>query len=253
MIRSYEALVLAEVLVLALFLHRAARGFALARFAAPVLLGFVVVLQHRSVWVATLTGAMAAILIGRSASSRSAEQILLVVAIVTMTALPLALDERLASVGQQVGSSAGNALEGRGTTGSDSKAGGKSSANGHAEARIRLPSDRTSEATPAVCPRGERQRCSQDRLSRAQLLRPDPVANTGLFGLLTFSAHHGLCGPRPVPPVCQSSRGGPRDERVCLVLILMQLAYYIPYGADYLQSLVFGVAIAYASPRTTVR
>ena len=32
-----------------------------------------------------------------------------------------------------------------------------------------------------------------------------------------------------------------------LVLMAMQLAYYVPYGTDYLQSFIFGIALAYVA------
>ena len=241
-IRSYEALVLAEVLVLALFLHRAAGGLALARLATPLLLGFVVVLQHRSVWVATLVGAMAAILIGRSASSRSAEQLFLVVAIVTLTALPLALDDRLSSVGQQVGSSAGNALQGRGTTGERLESWGqiigKWASGGPNTIAIgqNFGSD-TSRYVHEESGSGVRK-----IVYPAHNFYVQTLSNTGLLGLVSFLIITAYV-VRGLYRICASGTGSPETSAL-LVLILMQLAYYVPYGADYLQSLVFGVAIA---------
>ena len=36
---------------------------------------------------------------------------------------------------------------------------------------------------------------------------------------------------------------------ILLVIVVMQLVYYVPYGTDYLQQLVLGCALAYVASR----
>jgi O-antigen ligase len=44
--------------------------------------------------------------------------------------------------------------------------------------------------------------------------------------------------------ICVSSQGTSADQ-LLLVFVLMQLVYYVPYGTDYLQALIFGIALTY--------
>ena len=87
-IRSHEALVLAQVLVASLFFARGSGWLVVARAISPLLLAVVVVLQHRSVWVAGLAGVLAALFVSRLQKGSAVGQSLLLVAIVVTTALP---------------------------------------------------------------------------------------------------------------------------------------------------------------------
>lgn len=244
-IRSFEALVLAEVLVVGLLLHRAARGFTLARILSPLILAFVVVLQHRSVWVATFAGLMGAILIARSRAGKSAEQVVLAVVIVAVTALPLAIDDRLAGIGGQLGSSAGSALEGRGTTGerveSWKEIVGQWSQGGPRS--ILIGQSFGSDPTRYV---HDQDRGGLRKISyTAHNFYVQTLANMGLLGLGSFLAAAAYV-LRGLYRICAESTEG-AEANALLVLIIMQLVYYVPYGTDYLQSLFFGVALAYVA------
>jgi asparagine N-glycosylation enzyme membrane subunit Stt3 len=46
---------------------------------------------------------------------------------------------------------------------------------------------------------------------------------------------------------------GGMTTQVLLVLVVMQMAYYVPYGTDYLQGLLFGVALAYVAAHQPAR
>ena len=244
-IRSFEALVLAEVLVIGLLLHRAASGFTLARILSPLILACVVVLQHRSVWVATFAGLMGAILIARSRAGKSAEQAVLAVVIVAVTALPLALDDRLAGIGVQVGSSAGSALDGRGTTGerveSWKEIVGQWAQGGPRS--ILIGQSFGSDPTRYV---HDQDRGGLRKISyTAHNFYVQTLANMGLLGLGSFLVAAGYV-LRGLYRICAAGNEGP-EANALLVLIIMQLAYYVPYGTDYLQSLLFGIALAYVA------
>lgn len=74
--------------------------------------------------------------------------------------------------------------------------------------------------------------------------------NTGLVGLSAMLAAFAYV-IRGLYRLNRDGVGG-TETQILLVLILMQMAYYIPYGEDYLQGLLFGVALAYVaahSPR----
>ena len=69
--------------------------------------------------------------------------------------------------------------------------------------------------------------------------------NLGLAGLFAFLAVVWYVA-RGLYRRCASAVGDPVAE-VLLTLLLMQLAYYVPYGTDYLQSVVLGLCIAYVA------
>jgi hypothetical protein len=231
-IRSFEALVIAEVLVIGLLFHRAASGFTLARILSPLLLACVVVLQHRSVWVATFAGLVGAILVARSRAGKSAEQVVLAVVI-------------LADIGVQVGSSASSALDGRGTTGerveswkeivSQWAQGGPRS--------ILIGQSFGSDPTRYV---HDQDRGGLRKISyTAHNFYVQTLSNMGLLGLGCFlvAATYTLRG---LYRICAAGTEG-EEVNALLVLIIMQLVYYVPYGTDYLQSLLFGIALAYVA------
>ena len=116
-IRSFEALVLAQVLVASLFFARGTGGLVVARAVSPLLLAAVVTLQHRSVWVAALAGVLASLFVSRLQKGSVLGQSLLLVAIVVTTALPMFLSDKLSGVSGQITSSASAAVEERGSAG----------------------------------------------------------------------------------------------------------------------------------------
>ena len=242
-IRSHETLLLAQMLVVGLFFAAASKGAAMARVLSPVLLAAVITLQHRSVWVALLAGILASLLVARSKSGSRASQVLLLCAVVPATALPLAISDRAGELGGQVAASAGNALAGRGTAGE------------------RLESwteivKKWAAAGPRSIVVGQSFGTDNSRYVQAGeqggVKKIDYIAhnhyvqtlfNFGLVGLGAFLAAVAfvLSG---LYRLCASDRGGPAAEAL-LVMVVMQLVYYVPYGTDYLQHLIFGVALAF--------
>jgi O-antigen ligase len=69
--------------------------------------------------------------------------------------------------------------------------------------------------------------------------------NAGLLGLGAFLVAV-VYVVRGLYRVCAAGQGGP-EAQALLVLVIMQLVYYVPYGTDYLQNLIFGIAMSYVA------
>lgn len=244
-VRSHEAMVLGQVFVLGLFFAAVSRGALLARFFSPVLLAGVLALQHRSVWLAVLVGVMAGVFVARSRSGSRLGQVLLLAAIVTITALPLAFSDKLSGVTDQVAGSANRAVDGDGSVGErlDNWQGLIRLWAGGGPRSIAIGQSFGSDATRYV----------QDKVHggvhKIEYFAHNHYVQTlfnlglvGLFGFLAVSAYTMLGLYR----LCARAGGDPAAEAL-LALMAMQLAYYVPYGTDYLQSVILGVALAYVA------
>ncbi len=243
-IRSFETLVLAQVLVASLFFARGSGWLVMARAISPILFALVVLLQHRSVWGASIAGVLASLYLSRLQRGSVVGQAVLLLGIVVTTSLPMVLSDKLSGVSGQISTSADDALEQRGTTGERLNS-WKEIVNNWAVAGPRSIAIGQSFGT-------DPSRFVKDdagvvrRLTyTAHNMYVQTLFNTGLVGLGAFLLAavyvvHGLYR------ICASGRsGGP--AQALLVLIIMQLFYYIPYGTDYLQSLIFGVALSYVA------
>lgn len=247
-IKSLEALVLVEVLVCGLFFAAASGGMRLGQIISPVLLGVVIALQHRSVWLAGLVGFLTYFLIGRSRQASATGQMLMLVGIAALTIAPMLFSSKLADVSQEVGNSAQRVLQGADTTGERLKnwkstidlwyQGGPKS--------IAIGMGFGGDSTRYIDAPGStgRQKISY----YAHNMYVQTLYNTGLIGLgaLLMAMAYVARG------LYRLSRndGGEVEARILLVLMAMQIAYYVPYGTDYLQSLLFGIALAYVAGRT---
>jgi len=243
-IRSYEALVLAQVLVASLFFARASGGLVAARALSPLLLAAVVVLQHRSVWVAALAGVLASVFLGRLQRGSAVGQAILLVGIVVTTSLPMFLTDKLSGVGDQITNSAGAALSERGSAG-ERLGSWKAIVDNWAAAGPRSIIIGQSFGTdPSRLVRDERGALRKLEYT-AHNMYVQTLFNTGLVGLGAFllAAAYAVRG---LYRICASGRGGVAAQAL-LALMLMQLVYYVPYGTDYLQSLIFGIALSYVA------
>ena len=241
---SSNTLVIAQMLVCGLFFAAAARGYAIARFVSPVLLGTVLVLQHRSVWLAAMVGVLVRLLLGNSKSGSAAKQIVLVGAIIAVTAVPLVFSDKLSGVTQQVGASASNVLAGKGTAGERLNSWREIIKNWYTAGprSILIGQSFGSDNTRYV----EDSRGGTRKIDYlAHNFYVQTLFNTGLLGLGAFllAAWYVMTG---LYRICRAGHGGVEAE-VLLVLMAMQLAYYIPYGTDYLQSFIFGISLAYVA------
>ena len=243
-IYSNQALVIAQVLVAGFFFAAASRGFTVARLLSPVLLGTTLVLQHRSVWLAALIGVLVRLLLGRSRSGSPFGQLVIVAGIVAATTVPLVFTEKLSGVTQQIGASTSSALEGEGSAGERLRSWNEIVKNWYG-AGVRSivigQSFGTDNSRYVTDSRGAMRKINY----MAHNLFVQTLFNTGLLGLLAFFATTSYL-IRGLYRICRDGHGGTEAE-VLLVLIAMQLAYYVPYGTDYLQSSLFGIALAYVA------
>lgn len=243
-IYSNHALVIAQVMVASFFFFIATPGFAAMRLLSPLLLGMVVVLQHRSVWVAAMAGIMARILLGKTKSGSALSQFAVVLVIAALTAIPLFLSDKLSGVTQQVSKSAAGALSGSGTGGERLQSWGELVKKWYTAGprSILIGQSFGSDSTRTVTDsRGESRQISYI----AHNLYVQNLYNTGILGLLTYSIAltYVLLG---LYRICKTERSDVHAE-VLFVLIVIQTIYYIPYGVDYLQALIFGAALAYVA------
>lgn len=248
-IKSNEALILAEVLLGGLFFAATARGLQVAQWLSPLLLGGVLTLQHRSVWLAALVGGLTRFLVVRSNRSSTVSQFLLVVAIVGITSIPMIFSEKLLGLTEQVQSSAERALKGGDTTGerfSNWKSLIELWYQGGAKSIVIGQSFGADSSRYVEDERGHEKKIKYF----AHNLYVQTLYNTGLVGLTAMLAAFAYV-VRGLYRLNRDGVGG-TETQVLLVLMVMQMAYYVPYGTDYLQGLLFGVALSYVavhSPR----
>lgn len=241
-IAAHEALLMAQVLVLGLFFPGSAKGARVARWLAPLLLGVVVALQHRSVWIAGLVGVVSALAVSRSAIESRLGQFAALVLVIALTALPLAFSERLSGLTGEIGRSAATALAGQRTVHSRlqdwrqtirewSQAGPKVILIGYSFGR-----DTTRSITTES---GERRNIQFSAHNHyVALLTELGILGLSAFLLLVF------------PALIALYRSCARDSEAViapalLALMAMQLAYYVPYGTNYLQHALLGVTVAF--------
>ncbi|MDP2267121.1 MAG: O-antigen ligase family protein, partial [Thiobacillus sp.] len=246
-IKSKEALVLAQVLIGGLFFAAAARGLQVAQWLSPLLLGATLALQHRSVWFAALVGVLTRFMAVRSKQSSTASQLLLVAAIVGVTAIPLVFSEKLSGLTQQIQQSAERALQGRDTTHerlSNWKSLIKLWYQGGAKSIV-IGQSFGADSSRYVEEEGGR---GVRKITYfAHNLFVQTLYTTGLVGLTALLAAFTYV-MRGLYRLTREGVGG-MDTQILLVIVVMQMAYYVPYQTDYLQSLLFGVALSYVAMR----
>ncbi len=244
-VRSHEALMLGQVFVVGLLFPGLGRGALAARFLAPATLAAVLALQHRSVWLAVLVGVMAGLFVARSRSGSRLGQVLLLAGIVSVTALPVVFSNQLSGVTDQVETSAAHAVAGDGSVGErfDNWQGLIKLWAGGGPRSLVVGQSFGSDSTRYV---HDQQRGGERKIDYfAHNHYVQTLYNLGLLGLGGFLAASWYA-LRGLYRRCASGEGDPVAE-VLLTLLLMQLAYYVPYGTDYLQSVILGLAVAYVA------
>ncbi len=244
-----EAMVLGQVFVASLFFAGLGRGVTLARFVSPFVLMAVLVLQHRSVWLAVLVGLMGGLMVGRSRRGSKLSQVLLLFAILAAISLPMLMSESLSGVTSQVTGSAASAVEGSGTVGERFQNWQgliKMWASGGPRSLLFGQSFGT-DATRFVQDGSGISR-KIDYAAHNHFVQT--LYNMGLVGLFGFLALVVHC----VKGLYRLSADGAGDgvAEMLLTLLLMQLAYYVPYSSDYLQSFILCVAVSYIASQQGV-
>ena len=249
-ITSNETLALAQLLLLGLMFPGSGQAVRPLRFAAPLLLAAVVALQHRSVWVAGLIGVVSAFALMRSASGSRAGQLLALVVVVSLTAVPAVLSERLTGVSREVGQSASTALAGQGSVHSRledwqqtlkewSRAGPRAWLIGYGFGR---------DTTRLLLNESGERRVVRFGTHNHYIAL---LTNTGLLGLTAFLALVAWV-LKGLYTLCLAGQAGAVAPTL-LTLIIMQLAYYVPYGGDTLQHALLGLAVAFVASQRNMK
>lgn len=239
---SNDALLLGQLLLGALYFSDAAPVLRSLRLWVPVLLGYVLALQHRSVWGAVLVGALSPLLSGRRAAS-AWRQLGLFVLILSVVVAPLLLAPR-SELAAQIGQSAQRAVRGQDTTAERLQSWGvilrrwvdlgpRSIAIGNPFGTDNSRYVIDSEGIPRLLEYG------------AHNMYVQTVFNTGLLGLAGF-----------VAALAAVLRGLRRrvaaDPSQPLPVLLFTLnvtlvVYFVPYGVTYTQGLWLGLGAACAA------
>ncbi len=236
------AAVVGGVFVVGLFYPRTASLLRRGRFLVPLFALAVIGLQHRSVWLAVLA-ALGARFALPAAGRRGSTQMLALALVLAVAAVPVLVTGRLGGVAQDIGLSANRAVAMTDT------------------AQVRLESwkfaiDKWRGGGPRAWAIGLPLGTSMDRYmvtSRNELRKNTFQAHNyyvqtlfsfGLVGLLANMAVYAWV-------MLRLYRLAPHPEEgevasALLLLLTLQLAFYITYGAHYLQALPLGVAAAYA-------
>lgn len=238
-IRSFEAILVAQVLVLGLFFAPLSPWTRVARWLTPVLLSIVVVLQHRSVWLASAVGVLGALSVGKAGGGKF-RQLLLLIGMAIVIALPVALSDKFSGVESDIAGSAEKAVSGQGTAGERLESWQeilKQWAAGGPRSLVLGQSFGSDTSRTVHTEQGVAKRISY----AAHNHYVQTLSNLGLLGLvgfvmISFFAVKGL--------VRLSASDGSPAAPALLVIVGMQLVYYIPYGTDYLQQLILGTAIS---------
>jgi hypothetical protein len=240
-IASEEAVVLAQLLVVMLFFPQVSPTLRRLRFLLPLLFIAIVVLQHRSVWLACFAGIVMRFVLP-AAGRRGVNQVIALVLATAVIAIPFALSGRLNLAATDVAQSADRAA-----TLSDT-------------ARGRLDSwkflfDKWREGGVRSVVIGQPLGTSMDRnvldanrdsrriVFSAHNYYIQTLFNTGIVGLgaslfLFFWVELRLY------QLARDPVRGPTASALFL-LVGVQMAYYLPYGIHYIQGLILGVAVAY--------
>lgn len=241
-IYANHTLVLAQVLVAGVFFSTVVPGLRWARILAPILFGVVVVLQHRSVWLALLVGVVASFMVNRSKRRGAGGQVLGLLAMMALVIASLVLGGGGGGgVASQIQTSAQRAVEGRDTTGARLQLWRTILVDvAKSDVRTILIGKPFGSDTRRIqeSDTGEKRTVS----FYAHNLYVQTLVNMGVIGVAALLlAFWFVCKRLYQACLLEAST----QTQLILVWMLMQVVYYVPYGQDYLQSAIFGLALAY--------
>lgn len=239
---SSAALALAQALIIGMFFGFLGAGAKFARLLLVALVGVVLVLQHRSVWLASLVGVGVSMLLARSQSISRLRQLAMLSAMVLVAGAGLTFGGKLT---EDIRSSASRALEGSGTVAARFE-NWRATITGWRDAGPRailigreFGSDKTRVVANAL---GEKVRIRFG----AHNIYVSLLTSTGVIGLgaLLWTIFGTM---RKLYAKNRSGGGDAPYDSVLLVLLAMQLVYYVAYSTDFLQFMIFGIAVAAAN------
>lgn len=241
-IGSDGAMVIAGAFVVGLFYAKSAGLSRSLRLMVPIFALVVIGLQHRSVWVAVLAAVGARFALP-AAGRRGATQLMVLALVLAVIAVPVLLSGGLGGVGRDISQSAGRAV----------------AMTDSAQVRLngwKFAFDKWRTGGPKALAIGLPIGTSMDRYQ---------VTSTQAIQRISFQVHNyyvqtlfitGLLGlganlllyawvMRRLYRLAPTPDQGPMASALLLLLVL-QLAFYITYGVDYMQGMVLGLAVAYA-------
>jgi len=238
---SMQALVLGELFLLTTFFYTLHPWLASLRWLGALWLLMVVGVQHRSVWLATLVGLGVALFIKRAAKGAGQGQLLGTAMLFALILALLSLSGKFGNVSESIGSSAYRAVSLSDTAGERLYSwqqlvrkvfdgGVKSVVAGQP-----FGSDYTRYSGEGA---GAKKIGYQAHNFFVQTLLRGGMLGVGLFLASAYWLARGLYRLRQDP-------GHGETARALLVLLMTQLVYYVPYGADYLQAMLFGIGASF--------
>lgn len=241
------ALLIADIFVIGLFFTRKDQGTGAARWLSPLLLAVVLVLQHRSVWLAGIVGVLLCLLVARAQRVPLWQQLMVAGLVAVTAAAPLVFDT---TISEQVRSSAARAVSGEGTV--DARfANWRSTIKQWVDdgpKAIVIGRELGSDTTRLIEAEGGTVRIRFS--SHNQFI--NALTNMGVLGLLATVAVFFYA----VSGLWRQSRERDADSpfsALLIVLLGMQLTYYIAYTVDYVQYLMLGLSVAWVAAHERVR
>jgi hypothetical protein len=241
-IGSGSALVIAQMLVVGLFFGAARLGARVAQLLSPLLLTAVLVLQHRSVWLASISGVLLSLMVARSARAPLWQQLVLTCAVLVSASAPLMLNQSLSG---QLQSSASSAVTGQGTVNArfDNWRATLEQWAGDGPRAIVLGRTRGSDTRRMIETETGEMRSISFAAHNHYVSTLTGIGVLG-FGALLWIIFHVVSGLWR--QLSQEDEDSPTSA-LLFVLIGMQLVYYVAYGADYMQYLILGLGISWVA------
>jgi hypothetical protein len=240
-------LVIANMVVVGLFFARKEMGAGLARWFSPFFLTMVLVLQHRSVWLAGMVGLLLCLPLARTQRVPLWQQLSVAVLVVVTAASPLFFST---TVSEQLQSSASTALAGEGTV--DAR---------FANWRATLQQWWNDGPRAIVAGRelGSDTTRVVDSESGSTKIRfgahnhyVDVLTSLGVLGLVSTLLVLVYAVTGLLRQALLQDEDSPFSA-LLLVLLGMQLTFYIAYTVDYLQYLALGLSVAWVASHERVR
>lgn len=210
---------------------------------------FVLALQHRSVWVCTLAGLMLMVLLEQKDRTRATLQLAVAGGLVVVALVPLAMLGKLDRLERDLSSSVQEATSARSTF------------TWRMQSAEVLVKDLFSSGPVAIAvgkPMGAGYNRTIEDAEREITVAPhnyyvQVMMRVGVVGLLIFMLTYAIVIRRLL--AMYRTGDSSIDPRPLVVLLAIQLVYYVPYNGDPPQAVLLGVAlsVAAAAARGTVR
>ncbi|RZS58196.1 O-antigen ligase-like membrane protein [Sphaerotilus mobilis] len=234
-IPSYSALVLGQLSVLGIFVARYKKSVPGVIYLVPFSLLCTLLLQHRSVWLATIVAFAVALMLARTQKSPFWQQLMLATLAVCATLAPMMMNSGISS---QLSSSAQKAISGQGTVTERFN-------------NWRVTIDLWKSSGPAALVIGRARGSDMRRIvfdskgNRREIeynshnhyvnqLTNFGLAGFSLFAIVVIRAALGLFA------LIRRKSENADLAALMMVLLVSQLVYYIAYGGDVLQYMLLG-------------